>query len=159
MYYNYFKLIHILAVILFLGNIITGVFWMHIAVKTKDLKIINHTIKGIIASDRYFTVPGVFFIILGGVMTAINGRVPILQTGWILWSLILFSIAGIAFMVKLAPLQKKIYNLTLRNPETLQNDFDWLMFEKLYFAWNLWGLIALLTPLGALAMMVLKIPQ
>ena len=36
--YTYYKLIHLIAVILFLGNIITGLFWMHIAAKTKDLK-------------------------------------------------------------------------------------------------------------------------
>jgi hypothetical protein len=32
--YALFKVIHLLAVVIFLGNIITGLFWMHIAVKT-----------------------------------------------------------------------------------------------------------------------------
>ena len=48
MEYLYLKLIHLFAVVMFLGNIITGLFWMHIAVKTKDLKITSHTMKGII---------------------------------------------------------------------------------------------------------------
>ncbi len=77
------KLIHILAVILFLGNIITGLFWMHIAVKTKDLKIINHTMNGIIKADRYFTIPGVIIITAGGFLAAIYGHFPILRSGWI----------------------------------------------------------------------------
>jgi len=138
---------------LFLGNITTGVFWMHIAVKTKDLKIIHHTIKGIIKSDRYFTVPGVFVIVLGGIIAAIKGHLPILQTGWIFWSLILFSISGLSFMFKVAPLQKRMYDLSLNE------NFDWTNFHKAYSEWNFWGLIALLTPLGAFVMMVLKIPQ
>src|SRR6267378_458877 len=71
--YTYFKLIHVVAVMLFLGNIITGLFWMRIAVNTKDVKIISHTIKGIITADKYFTVPGVFIIIFGGLMAAIYG--------------------------------------------------------------------------------------
>ena len=64
--YSYLKLIHLIAVMIFLGNIITGLFWMHIAVKTKDLKIISFTIKGIIKADRYFTIPGVIVITTGG---------------------------------------------------------------------------------------------
>ena len=67
----FFKLIHLLAVIIFLGNIITGLFWMRIAVKTKDLRIIHDTMNGIIIADRYFTIPGVIVITVGGFMAAI----------------------------------------------------------------------------------------
>ena len=157
MEYSYLKLIHLIAVMLFLGNIITGLFWMHIAVKTKDLKIINFTMKGIIQADRYFTIPGVIIITAGGFLAAIYGHLPILKTGWILWSIIMFSISGLAFSFKLAPLQKKIYNLTL-NKET-STDFDWSNFNKVYFEWDIWGFIALITPLAAFVMMTLKIPQ
>lgn len=157
MEYSYLKLIHLIAVMLFLGNIITGLFWMHIAVKTKDLKIINFTMKGIIKADRYFTIPGVIIITAGGFLAAIYGHLPILKTGWILWSIIMFSISGLAFSFKLAPLQKKIYNLTL-NKET-STDFDWSNFSKVYFEWDIWGFIALITPLAAFVMMTLKIPQ
>ena len=80
MTYNYLKLIHLMAVIIFLGNIFTGLFWMHIAIKTKDLKIISHSIKGVIRSDRLFTIPGVILITAGGLMTAIYGRIPIIHT-------------------------------------------------------------------------------
>ena len=157
MEYSYLKLIHLIAVMLFLGNIITGLFWMHIAVKTKDLKIINFTMKGIIKADRYFTIPGVIIITAGGFLAAIYGHFPILKTGWILWSIIMFSISGLAFSFKLAPLQKKIYNLTL-NTET-STDFDWSNFNKVFFEWDIWGFIALITPLAAFVMMTLKIPQ
>ena len=157
MEYSYLKLIHLIAVMLFLGNIITGLFWMHIAVKTKDLKIINFTMKGIIKADRYFTIPGVIIITAGGFLAAIYGHLPILKTGWIFWSIIMFSISGLAFSFKLAPLQKKIYNLTLNN-ETA-TDFDWHNFSKVFFQWDLWGFIALVTPLAAFVMMTLKIPK
>ena len=154
---TYFKLIHLLAVIIFLGNIITGLFWMRIAVKTKDVRIIHHTMNGIIMADRYFTIPGVVVITAAGFLAAIYGHFPILRTGWILWSIILFSISGLAFAFKVAPLQRKIFKLTLG----VENfaDFDWTNFRKIYFAWDIWGLIALLTPLAAFAMMTLKIPQ
>ena len=105
MYYTYFKLLHVLAVIIFLGNIITGLYWMHIAKKTKDLKIISHTVFGVIKSDRYFTIPGVVLITTFGIIAAVHGHIPLLRTGWIFWPIVLFSISGIAFMWKVAPLQ------------------------------------------------------
>jgi uncharacterized membrane protein len=157
MNYSYLKLIHIIAVMIFLGNIITGLFWMHIAVKTKDLKIINFTMKGIQAADRYFTIPGVIVIIAFGFFTAISGQFPILRTGWIFWSIIMFSISGLAFALKVAPLQKKIYHLTLNKESAV--DFDYKYFYKVYLEWDIWGIIALATPLAALIMMTLKIPQ
>ena len=155
--YVYLKLIHVFAVVLFLGNIITGLFWMHIAVKTNDLRIISHTMKGIIKADRYFTIPGVIVITGGGLMSAIYGHFPILRTGWILWSIIMFSISGLVFAFKVAPLQKKIYTLSFNKENSA--DFDWVYFRKVYLAWEIWGLIALLTPLAAFVMMIFKRPQ
>ena len=130
---------------------------MNIAAKTQDLKIINFTMKGIIKADRYFTIPGVIVITAGGFLAAIYGHLSILRTGWILWSIVMFSISGFAFAFKVVPLQKRIYNLSL-NKET-STDFDWENFSKVYSQWDIWGLIALLTPLAAFVMMVLKIPR
>jgi uncharacterized membrane protein len=157
MEYSFIKLIHITAVMIFLGNIITGLFWMGFAVKSGDQKIINHTMKGIIKADRYFTIPGVLIITAGGFMAAINGRYPILHTGWLLWSIIMFSVSGLAFAFKVAPLQKKIYRATV-NTETA-HDFDWNNFRKIYREWDRWGLVALVTPLAAFVMMTLKMPH
>jgi uncharacterized membrane protein len=156
MNYNYLKLLHLIPVMLFLGNIVTGLFWMRFAVKTRNVTTINFTMQSIMRLDKYFTIPGVVIITAAGILSAIYGHLPILRTGWIFWSIIMFSVSGIVFSIKLIPLQKQIYNLTL-NKETL-NAFDWKNFEKKYSAWDLWGIVALLTPLAAFVMMVLKIP-
>jgi uncharacterized membrane protein len=157
MAYIYLKLFHIIAVIIFLGNIFTGLFWMHVAVKSKDLKIISHTVKSVIKSDRLFTMPGVILLTTFGIIAAIKSHIPFLSTGWILWSIILFSISGIVFGAKVAPLQKKIMHLTVNQNST--RDFDWNNFNKVYLAWEIWGFIALITPFAALVLMILKIPQ
>ena len=156
MLYFYLKLFHIIAVIIFLGNIFTGLYWMHIAVKSKDPKIIAYSIKGVIKSDRYFTLPGVIFITVFGLFTAFNAGIPIFRTGWIIWSIILFSISGAVFGWKVAPLQKKIYGFASTN--NYGNDFNWDEFKKIYRQWEFWGLIALLTPVAAAIMMTLKLP-
>ena len=153
--YALLKLIHVFAVIIFLGNIITGLFWMRIADKTNNLSIISFTIKGIITSDKLFTIPGVIIITIGGLSAAIHGGIPLLKTGWIFWSLVLFSLSGLIFSWKLAPLQNKIYQL-IKN--TNADNFNKVLYNSYLKQWEKWGLAALLTPLAAMVMMVLKIP-
>lgn len=149
------KLVHVIAVVVFMGNIFTGLFWMHIANKTRNLSIIHHTMGGIILSDRYFTVPGVLVIVAGGIWAAIEGELPLLRTGWIFWSLLLFSISGIVFGWKLAPLQKLI--VTLSNSTAL-SDAEWAKYDQLLKSWHVWGFIAVAAPFMAMVMMVLKWP-
>lgn len=152
--YSLLKLLHIVAVIVFLGNIITGLYWMRQANKTNSLAIISFTIRGIINSDKWFTIPGVIIITAGGIATAVEGGIPLLKTGWIFWSIVLFAISGIIFGVRVAPLQKMIFRISLSN----ENEFDRSLFQSKLKQWEFWGFLALITPVVALAMMVLKIP-
>jgi uncharacterized membrane protein len=110
--------------------------------------------RGIITSDKWFTIPGVIIITAGGILAAIYGNIPLLKTGWIFWSIILFTLSGIVFSVRVAPLQRRIYNLTLNNSA----DFDWSQYQAKLVQWETWGFIALITPLAATLMMVLKLP-
>ena len=144
------KLLHIFSVVIFLGNIITGLFWHSYALRTQEPKTIAHAIGGIIRSDRLFTVPGVVVIFGSGVWLAMLGGYPLLRTGWILWALILFAVSGIAFMAHVAPLQKRLLGLAEATPFQLEG---YLSVTK---RWELWGAVALLTPLAAMALMILK---
>ena len=145
MNYLIWKLIHVASVIIFLGNIITGLFWAVRANKTHDFKLIASTFQGIMQSDRYFTLPGI--------VAAIHGRIPILGTGWILWPIILFSISGIIFSVYVTPLQKKIANYALN---TVDSESSWNTYEKMYKQWEVWGFVATVTPVAAMVIMILK---
>lgn len=150
--YQVLKLFHVLAVILFLGNIITGLFWKMHADRTRDVRIMGHTMDGIIRSDRWFTIPGVLFITVFGIWGAMRIGLPILGTGWILWSLILFGASGIAFGWRVAPLQRQLLGLTRAEP------FDWNHYKSKSLQWEIWGAFATITPLIAVALMVLKRP-
>lgn len=156
MEYLFYKLLHIVGVVLFLGNIITGLLWMRFAMETKEMRHIARTMRTIIRLDTYLTNPGVILIIASGVMTAMVGHYPILGTGWILWSIILFSVSGAVFMAKLAPLQRRIAAFA---EQASNSDEDAAKLRALVRSWDLWGLIATLTPLAAAVMMVLKIPS
>ena len=151
--YLILKSVHVLAVALFLGNIITGVFWRFHAHRSRDPKYIGLTFEGISRSDRFFTIPGVLLLIVTGVWAAMEGGLPLLRTGWILWSLVLFALSGLIFSVWLGPLQRQIAALARASAP-----FDWARYEALVRRWDFWGVVATLTPLGALVLMVLK-PQ
>lgn len=153
MSYAAWKLVHVAAVILFLGNITTGVFWANHAHRSRDLRLIASTFEGISRSDRWFTMPGVFGIVLGGVAAAVEGNLPILGTGWILWPIVLFSISGIIFGARVAPLQRKIAEVARAADSSAD---AWDSYETIYRRWELWGLLALFAPAIAMAIMVLK---
>ncbi len=148
------KLLHVFFVVMFLGNITTGLFWHAIAAKTRNPAVLAHTMDGIIRSDRWFTTPGVIGILVTGVWAAQNAGMSLLGTGWIAWSLILFGISGLLFGFRVAPLQRRLRDLASAGEK--QGDFDYARYRRLALSWELWGAAALITPLAALALMVLK---
>jgi uncharacterized membrane protein len=149
----WFKLIHIVAVIVFLGNITLGIFWKAIADTSRDPRIIAHTLRGIILADRWFTIPAIFVIVAGGVATAIAEQIPILATGWILWAIILFVISGLAF-APVARLQRELEAVASEGERS--GALDTAKYESISARWNFWGMVALLAPVGAVMLMVLK---
>jgi len=145
--YEIFKALHVFAVIAFLGNITVGLFWKNFADRTKDAAIMAYTIAGIIRADRMFTIPGAIVIVIGGVGTAIVGGIPMLSTGWLFWSIVLFVISGIAFG-PLARVQRRLLAAAKANDMTL--------YHELSRRWDIIGTIALVGPLIAAALMILK---
>jgi uncharacterized membrane protein len=154
--YLLLKTVHVIAVVMFVGNIATGVFWKAHADRTRDPRLIAHALHGIIRSDRLFTVPGVLLIVAAGIAAAIVGELPILGTGWILWSIVLFSIAGIAFGARVAPLQRRMLSVANEGAGQEGRPMDWATYDRLSRDWAVWGALALLTPFAAIVLMVLK---
>lgn len=153
MTYLLLKLLHIASVVVFLGNIVTGLFWASHAHRTRDFSLIASTFEGIIRSDRIFTTPGVIGILVSGIVAAAVAGLPLLRTGWIFWPIVLFAISGAIFGMRIAPLQRRLAALA-RNPDgTAQS---WAEYERLYRQWEFWGLVAIATPIAALVIMVLK---
>ena len=147
------KLIHIIAVIVFLGNISIGIFWKTVADRSGDPRIMAHTVRSIILADRLLTIPAIVLIVVAGVATALAEQIPILATGWILWAIILFVISGLAF-VPVARSQREL--AAVADEGAKSGVLNKKRYESLSATWNLWGMIALLAPLGAVALMVLK---
>jgi len=127
--YEIFKAVHVFAVIAFLGNISVGLFWKNFADRTKDAAIMAYTVDGIIRADRIFTIPGAIVIVIGGVSTAIVGGIPMLSTGWLFWSIVLFVISGIAFG-PLARVQRGLLAAAKANDMTRYHELSSLGYHR-----------------------------
>jgi uncharacterized membrane protein len=147
------KSLHVISVVLFLGNIITGVFWKAHADRTGDLRARTQALDGIIRSDSWFTVPGVLLIIATGVALALMAQFPLLRTFWIAWSLVLFGISGLVFAFRVGPLQKKLLANTRAG---LAGNWNEAEYHALSRSWGVWGWIATGAPLLAVFLMVMK---
>ncbi len=152
--YLFFKLVHVASVVMFLGNIVTGLFWHAHALRTGNARLIQHAMDGIIRSDRWFTIPGVVLIVTTGILAAIRAGLPLLRTPWIFWSIVLFALSGVLFGVWVAPLQKRLRALAAAGLEP--GTFDLAAYRRLALRWEIAGIAALLTPAGAFVLMVLK---
>ena len=151
MVYIILVLIHIMAVIIFLGNITITPFWKLQAEKTKDRLNVLNTWEGIIRADRFFTMPGVIILLIFGIGAALHGGFNLINTGWIFWSIIMYIISGVAFMAKVVPIQKKIVALVKDEAK-----FGWDEYSKLTKHWDVWSSLATITPWIAVILMVLK---
>ena len=148
------KILHVAAVVIFLGNLVTGILWKLHGDETKDPVIIRHTMAGLIRADRWFTIPGVVVILIAGFGAALIGGLPLLRTRWILAGIILFSISGLAYTRQVVPLQRQMLAVARSGVESAT--FDWDEYRALSRRWNVWGTIALIAPVLAMIGMIAK---
>jgi uncharacterized membrane protein len=151
--YLLMKTLHVLAVVVFLGNIIIGIFWKLRADRSCDPRIIAHTMAVLIGADRWFTMPAAILLVVFGFGAAGMGRLS-LGSPWIAWSIVLIVISGLVFMVKLAPLQRKL--LAVARAAVDGGEFDSASYARLSSSWAIWGSVATIAPLIALVLMIFK---
>ena len=147
------KAIHVLSVALFLGNIITGIFWKAHADNLGDLRARAQALDGIIKADRLFTLPGVILIIVTGAWMANISHIPLLGMNWAAWGLYLFGATGVIFQLFVGPLQKKMLANTRAG---VSGTWDETQYQRLSRQWQIWGGIATLLPIIIVFLMVPK---
>lgn len=147
------KLLHILGVILFVGNIITAALWKTRADASGDLRAIAYAQRGVLAADYVFTLPGVALILLTGFwMAGVSGR-NILQTGWLFTALILLIVTVLIWLFELFPGQRQLIRLADEAVRTGQLD---PLFKGVTLRWTIFGILATLLPLVNVYLMVFK---
>jgi len=150
--YLVLKSLHILGVVLFLGNIIVTAFWKILADLSNDGKIISFSQRLVTYTDIIFTGTGVILIaVTGAVMAQSYGSYW--DVKWLFWGISLFAASGLIWVIVLIPVQIILYRIaqSMKNESIVPARY-WA-YERI---WSIFGVIATLLPLVNLYWMVFK---
>jgi len=143
---------HVVAAVVFVGNIAAGLFWTVRARRSGDARVLGHTFTSLVAADLWITTPAVVVLTLTGIVAAVRMGFPILGTGWILWSIVALSLSGAIFAARVMPLQKRI---AAAFDET-RGERSGEERRSLTEGWMRWAHVSLILAAVALVLMVAK---
>lgn len=145
--------IHILAAVIFVGNIITAAFWKIRADKSGNLEAMAITSRSLQLADLAFTMPGILALLVTGIwMVGITGWQRF-QEPWLGISLVLLILTATISAAGLAPLQKRMGRLATEQAAAGQPDPDYRRASR---TWSMLGGVATLLPVVILVLMVFK---
>lgn len=145
--------VHILAAIVFVGNIITAAFWKVRADRSGNLETIALTTRAVLLADNMFTGPGILVLVGTGIaMVGITSWARFQQM-WLSLALILIIITAIIWAVVLLPAQKRMARLA---QEAVVNGSLDPAYHRASKRWAIFGGVATLLPIIILFLMVLK---
>lgn len=150
---NLLLLLHVLGVVIMVGNIITAAFWMIRANMSGNVSVMYQSVKNVMLADYVFTIPGIILIVLSGNLMAFQGGHSMYGFNWLTSSLVLFSITGVIWLGILIPLQRAMIRSC---EEGLVAGSVPPRFKKVSLYWNIFGTIATLIPIVVLYLMINK---
>ena len=107
MTYLAFKVVHILGVVFFLGNIIVTGVWKVLADRTGEPRTVAYAQRLVTLTDWIFTLGGVILILIGAYGMVWTGGLNPLAPLWLIAAQSLFIASGIIWVVILIPTQIK----------------------------------------------------
>lgn len=153
MLYLTLKFIHLLGVVILLGNVTVTAVWKVFADRSGDPRVIAFGQHLVTLTDWSLTLGGILLIAIGGFGTALVAGIHPFGQGWLIWAQVLFVISGLIWIFILIPAQirqaraARAFAQGGEVPETYKRDAR---------TWIIWGVIATLPLLGAVWLMVLK---
>jgi uncharacterized membrane protein len=146
-------LLHILGVVLFLGNIIVTALWKVLADRTKDPPVVAYAQRLVTITDICFTATGVVLIIVAGQVLADDYGGVFSGPAWLTWGWSLFIASGVIWVAVLIPIEVKQARLAseFRSAPAIPERY-W----RLSTLWAVFGAIATVLPLVNLYLMTVK---
>ena len=150
--YPLLKSLHLVGVVIFIGNIIVTGWWKVMADRTRDPKIIAFAQRQVTTTDWVFTVGGVTLLSIGGYGNAAVHGVPLTVT-WLAWGNALFLLSGAIWIAILVPVQIRLARIARTFGEAGSIPHYYWRLETL---WIVFGVIATLLPVANIPIMVFK---
>lgn len=151
--YLLLKSLHILGVVLFLGNIVVTGWWKTMADRTRAPAIVAFAQRQVTLTDYVFTAGGAALLLAGGIGNAMVHGIDYLTVRWTAWGYWLFVASGIIWLLVLIPVQRKQARLAR---QFARGSAIPLEYWRLGRIWTVSGTLATVIPLAALFVMVFK---
>jgi uncharacterized membrane protein len=153
--YVLFKTLHIIGVVVLLGNVTITAYWKVLADRSSDTRLIAHAQHGVTIADWIFTLAGIVLILVGGYGAAAVAGLSITTSTWLILGQLLFAVSGLVWICILIPIQIR----QARAARSLLPD-DALPLQYRYDSrrWLIWGIIATVPLVAAIYVMVAKQP-
>ena len=152
-HYDVYKILHLLGVVVLMGNVTITAFWKVFADRTGDPRIIAFGQRLVTATDWVFTLGGIVLIYAGGIGAMLVGGFDFLDTSWLVWGQVLFAVSGLIWLVVLVPVQIR---QARQARDFAQGGEIPGSYRALGRRWLAWGIIATLPLLAAVWVMVAK---
>ncbi|MDO9707275.1 DUF2269 family protein [Paracraurococcus lichenis] len=151
--YEGFKLLHLLGVVLLIGNVTVTSIWKLYADRTRDVRIIRFAQRLVTITDWFFTFWGIVLLVVGGFGAAGLAGMDPLRDGWLVWSEVQFLLAGLVWLGLLVPIQIRQARLARGFEEGVPIPVE---YWRLGRRWIAWGLVATVPLVGAMWSMIAK---
>jgi uncharacterized membrane protein len=149
--YQVAKFLHVTGVAMLMGNITVTAIWKFFADRDGRPEVLGFAQKLVTYTDWSMTVWGVVLIVGGGYFMALSVGLPLGQ-GWLLWSQVLFVMAGMIWLLVIVPIQVKQARLA----KAFSADDVGEEYRTLSRRWLTWGLISTVPLVAATWLMVAK---
>lgn len=154
MLYSVLKFLHILGVVILLGNVTITAFWKVLADLSDDRPVMIFAQRAVIVADWLFTIPGIVLVLVGGYGMAWVGGYDLINDSWLLSSQVLFALSGLIWLFLLVPLQVKLMR---QARSSLTEPVELIRYRKDSRTWLVWGIAATIPLVAALYFMIAKV--
>ena len=148
-----FLLLHLLGMILFMGNVIVSSMWMTQARKTGDRTTLYCASTVVARADWVLSMPGLLLVLVSGIMT-VGYWGGFARASWAELSLAFFVLIGVIWLSLLLRFQRRMLQLTREAVELkigLSSEFS-----RVAARWAFWNGIVTILLCCSLYLMVFK---
>lgn len=146
------KSLHILGVVLFVGNIVVTGWWKVMADRTRHPAIVAFAQRQVTLTDWIFTFGGSSLVVVGAYANVYLHDLP-LDAPWLVWGQAMFFLSGLLWVAILIPLQIRLARLArgFAGGGAIPDEY-W----RLNRVWLWVGILATVLPAANLYFMVFK---
>jgi uncharacterized membrane protein len=154
MSYADYKLLHLLGLVLLLGNVTVTSVWKVFADRTGNPVIVAFAQRMVTVTDWFLTLGGVVLLAVGGYGMTLTHAIPPFGARWLSLSQGLFAVSGLIWLGILVPTQAEQTRAVRRfvaGEASLPAEY-----RRLSRRWITWGVIATVPLIGAMRLMITR---